>query len=96
MLPAAVSADTKQYLQDQIEQAQKSPDTQMSSTDRVSKLNWDTADLELGQKLQQQHCAPCHQLRGQGTAIGPQLDGAIVRGPSAAGRRYTGTEYERR
>ncbi|MEZ6151585.1 MAG: hypothetical protein R3C09_15830 [Pirellulaceae bacterium] len=83
--PAAVSADTKQYLQDQIEQAQKSPDTQMSSTDRVSKLNWDTADLELGQKLQQQHCAPCHQLRGQGTLIGPQLDGAIVRGPQRLG-----------
>ncbi|MEO8269104.1 MAG: PVC-type heme-binding CxxCH protein [Aureliella sp.] len=81
LLPAAVSAETKQYLQDQIELARQLPDTQLTSTDRISKLNSDTADRELGQKLQQQHCAACHQLRGQGTLIGPQLDGAIVRGP---------------
>ena len=81
LLPAAVSDKTQQYLQDQIDQAHKSPETQLTSADRVGKLNWDKADHELGQKLQQQHCAPCHQLRGQGTLVGPQLDGAIVRGP---------------
>lgn len=85
LLPAAVNAETKQYLQDRIAQAQQSPDTQLTSIDRISKLNWDTADRELGQKLQLQHCAPCHQLRGQGTLVGPQLDGAIVRGPQRLG-----------
>lgn len=81
LLPAAVGAQTKQYLQEQIELAQQAPETLLASADRAAKLNWDQADLELGQKLQQQHCASCHQLRGQGALVGPQLDGAIVRGP---------------
>lgn len=37
------------------------------------------ADLDRGQQLYKQHCANCHQLRGQGLVVGPQLDGASTR-----------------
>ncbi|QEG43749.1 PVC-type heme-binding CxxCH protein [Roseimaritima ulvae] len=35
--------------------------------------------LENGQPLYRQHCAGCHQLRGTGLVVGPQLDGAVAR-----------------
>ncbi|MEM8734888.1 MAG: c-type cytochrome, partial [Planctomycetota bacterium] len=35
--------------------------------------------VEEGRKVFQKHCVNCHQLRGQGKLIGPQLDGAIQR-----------------
>ncbi|WP_162006697.1 PVC-type heme-binding CxxCH protein [Roseimaritima sediminicola] len=34
-----------------------------------------------GLNLFRQHCAACHQLDGQGTVLGPQLDGAVARPP---------------
>lgn len=38
------------------------------------------ADVNLGQKVFQKHCAACHQVAGQGAKIGPQLDGIGIRG----------------
>ncbi len=38
-----------------------------------------TADPARGQALFRQHCAACHQLRGVGETIGPQLDGVLTR-----------------
>ena len=35
---------------------------------------------EAGAKVFQQHCGTCHQVAGQGTRIGPHLDGIGVRG----------------
>ncbi len=40
-----------------------------------------TGDLEKGKLLYTQHCAACHQLRGSGAVVGPQLDGAATRSP---------------
>jgi putative heme-binding domain-containing protein len=37
-------------------------------------------DAFAGAKVFTQHCANCHQIRGQGTAIGPHLDGIGIRG----------------
>lgn len=37
------------------------------------------ANTERGKALYTQHCANCHQLRGQGAVVGPQLDGAASR-----------------
>src|SRR5260221_8366569 len=37
-------------------------------------------DAEAGKLLFTKHCAICHQIGGQGTKIGPQLDGIGVRG----------------
>jgi putative heme-binding domain-containing protein len=34
----------------------------------------------MGKALFTKHCANCHQIAGQGTKIGPQLDGLGVRG----------------
>jgi putative heme-binding domain-containing protein len=38
------------------------------------------ADVEVGQKTFQKHCANCHQIANQGAKIGPQLDGIGIRG----------------
>ena len=37
-------------------------------------------DVAAGAKLFKQHCANCHQVAGEGTKIGPQLDGIGARG----------------
>ena len=37
-------------------------------------------DVEQGQQLFAKHCATCHQVAGQGTIVGPQLDGIGNRG----------------
>jgi putative heme-binding domain-containing protein len=42
-------------------------------------MTLDGARGELGQMLYTRHCANCHQLRGLGTVVGPQLDGAAAR-----------------
>jgi putative heme-binding domain-containing protein len=36
-------------------------------------------DLDNGHRLFSKHCAACHQLRGEGAVVGPQLDGAATR-----------------
>lgn len=36
-------------------------------------------DLSTGKRVFEERCANCHQLRGTGKVIGPQLDGAVVR-----------------
>ncbi|MBL9133868.1 MAG: c-type cytochrome, partial [Verrucomicrobiaceae bacterium] len=38
-------------------------------------------DLETGANVFKMNCAACHQIRGQGGLIGPQLDGIGARGP---------------
>jgi putative heme-binding domain-containing protein len=38
------------------------------------------ADVGLGAKVFETHCAACHQLAGRGARIGPQLDGIGARG----------------
>jgi putative heme-binding domain-containing protein len=42
-------------------------------------LTLDGARRDVGQMLYTRHCANCHQLRGVGTVVGPQLDGAAAR-----------------
>ncbi len=37
------------------------------------------SDSESGRRLYTQHCSACHQLRGEGAVVGPQLDGAVTR-----------------
>ncbi len=39
-----------------------------------------TPDAEAGKLLFTKHCAICHQIGGQGSKVGPQLDGIGVRG----------------
>jgi putative membrane-bound dehydrogenase-like protein len=38
------------------------------------------ADPGLGRKVFEKNCANCHQVRGEGAKIGPQLDGIGIRG----------------
>ncbi len=85
LLPASIDEQTERFLREQMQQAQQLPISQQTATARIGQLNWDTADVELGKKLMQQHCASCHQLRGQGALVGPQLDGTIVRGAQRLG-----------
>ncbi|MGB7327033.1 MAG: PVC-type heme-binding CxxCH protein [Rubripirellula sp.] len=39
----------------------------------------DSGDRDNGKRVYQKHCAVCHQLRGEGAVVGPQLDGATTR-----------------
>lgn len=48
-------------------------------TQRMEAIQGLQGDPSAGGPLFKQHCAACHQLRGTGTVLGPQLDGAIVR-----------------
>lgn len=77
--PRGLAESTREYLQSQIAAAQTQTAPVVDVAERISKLDWSTSQLELGQQLYQQHCAACHQLRGQGAVVGPQLDGAIAR-----------------
>jgi putative heme-binding domain-containing protein len=47
----------------------------------MSKITSHPGDLPNGALLFQKHCAICHQLGGQGSLVGPQLDGIGARGP---------------
>ncbi len=85
LLPSSVDSQTKQFLEAQTQQARQVPVSEQAATARIGQLNWETADMELGKKLMQQHCAACHQLRGEGALVGPQLDGTIVRGAQRLG-----------
>jgi putative heme-binding domain-containing protein len=38
-------------------------------------------DLEVGSNVFKMNCAACHQIKGEGGLIGPQLDGIGARGP---------------
>lgn len=53
------------------------------SNERLQRLQTSIDQLQgsagSGQPLFKQHCAACHQLRGVGVVVGPQLDGAIAR-----------------
>jgi putative heme-binding domain-containing protein len=49
-------------------------------TRRRQRFGTAARDPELGAKVFEKNCMACHQLRGRGARIGPQLDGVAVRG----------------
>ncbi len=71
--------ETKSFLEKQFQLSQTMPSLGESAAQRLAELDLSAADLGQGKQLYQQHCAACHQLRGQGNLVGPQLDGAVVR-----------------
>ncbi len=78
--PQGLSQQTRQYLQSQFDLAAETSSSVGATAERVARLNWSAGDRVQGQQLYQQHCAACHQLHGVGAVVGPQLDGAVVRG----------------
>jgi putative heme-binding domain-containing protein len=50
--------------------------------DRLNAFNKSKPDLARGKELYTKNCAICHKLGGEGTKIGPELDGIGVRGAS--------------
>jgi putative heme-binding domain-containing protein len=78
--PGGLAENSRLFLQTQLELAQTAAEDFPSVSQRIAKLDWSTGDRLLGQHVYQQHCAACHQLRGAGSVIGPQLDGAVARG----------------
>ena len=48
--------------------------------ERQQNFNPTLGARDTGQKVFQQHCAPCHQIEGQGSLVGPQLTGIGNRG----------------
>lgn len=81
--PSSLDAATRDFLDSQFELANSSVSTEatiLARIARVAQADWNAAEANVGQQLFQQHCAACHQLRGVGAVVGPQLDGAVVRG----------------
>ncbi len=50
-------------------------ETQELIDERLANFNPAEASIEKGEQVFVQQCAPCHQIRGEGGNIGPQLDG---------------------
>lgn len=83
--------DVAQAMQPRLSTSQKETIRQLTSdldldasqTQKLVQLrqqvNLDHADINRGKQLYTQHCAACHQLRGEGAVVGPQLDGAATR-----------------
>lgn len=69
----------REALQELQGQLADSTDPTESLESRISKLDLQTADRLTGEKLFETQCANCHQLRGKGKTVCPQLDGAISR-----------------
>ncbi len=80
LLPNALPVETANVLREKIQSASELADTVDTSQARLASSDWSKANLATGQQIFVQHCAVCHQLSGQGGLIGPQLDGAVVRG----------------
>ncbi|MEM9586761.1 MAG: PVC-type heme-binding CxxCH protein [Planctomycetota bacterium] len=63
----------------------RSGPTDQKQTQRLNQLAKNIAtysgDRTTGQQLYKKHCIACHQLRGEGAVVGPQLDGAVARTP---------------
>jgi len=57
----------------------KQLDTLIAS--RVAAFAKAKPDLEVGSNVFKMNCAACHQIKGEGGLIGPQLDGIGARGP---------------
>ncbi len=84
LLPSGLNAELKSQLEEHLAAAAELPSTTVDVGARLASLTanaaWTAATAEAGQQLYTQHCAVCHQLRGTGNLVGPQLDGAVVRG----------------
>jgi len=60
--------------------APASTDLQRLINNRVAAFNPDVAMADRGRAVFEKSCAVCHQIHGQGTVVGPQLDGVGTRG----------------
>jgi putative heme-binding domain-containing protein len=85
LLPAGLSDETKQSLTQQLIDAAALPADTVDVAARLRSLDWNVATLEAGEQVFKQHCIACHKLGSEGSLIGPQLDGAVVRGAERLG-----------
>jgi putative heme-binding domain-containing protein len=61
--------------------AKPQPEIDALIKQRIAAFASGPADIAKGEALFTTHCAACHQIKGQGGLIGPQLDGIGSRGP---------------
>ncbi|QDV24275.1 PVC-type heme-binding CxxCH protein [Aureliella helgolandensis] len=80
LLPAKLAQQDRDALEQLIAAAEKTSTDEDLAAKRLATIDWSQADTAVGKQLFTQHCAICHQLGGEGKLIGPQLDGAVVRG----------------
>lgn len=79
-LRAKSSDDQRQRLETLLSHARPlSAELETRRRQLLTAIDGVAADRSLGQSLYRQHCAACHQLRGVGETIGPQLDGVLSR-----------------
>ncbi len=81
LMPKGLEATTEKKLSELIAQADQLPDTEKKIVqERLAKVDLNHASTEQGQILFEKNCATCHQLKGKGALVGPQLDGVGKRG----------------
>ncbi len=86
-----IDANVRQSLQPRLQEDQQqriealtggldeSQDLALRLSELQQQVRIDQADAVRGKQLYTQHCSACHQLRGEGAVVGPQLDGAATR-----------------
>jgi putative heme-binding domain-containing protein len=75
----ALSADESARFADLKPDAQNDSQRDLFVLQKAQTISQLTPDIAIGKRVFEERCATCHQLRGNGKLIGPQLDGAVVR-----------------
>ncbi|MFN3191886.1 MAG: PVC-type heme-binding CxxCH protein [Aureliella sp.] len=76
-LPSDLDSERMERLKQAIQNARNLPDFDINKIEtQIAKFGSEGED---GEKIYLSHCANCHQLRGKGKLVGPQLDGVINR-----------------
>ncbi len=79
----SMAAKTSPAQQSRIAKLSQSSRPDSRATERLARLQLTlpthVGNNQAGKALFIQHCAACHQLRGEGQVVGPQLDGASAR-----------------
>jgi putative heme-binding domain-containing protein len=80
LLPETLGQEQRQQLQEYFSESEQAGLDTAYVARRLSELDWSVAQASRGHQLFRQLCISCHQLRGEGVTVGPQLDGAVHRG----------------
>ncbi len=79
----AINPKLSEALLDQVRKLTEGISADTKANETLSLLQTEVSALQgnhqNGHRLYVKHCAACHQLRGEGAVIGPQLDGAMTR-----------------
>jgi putative heme-binding domain-containing protein len=81
LIPITLASEDAKRMLALVEQADLLPDTEKKVVqERLGKLDLNNASIDQGKVLFEKNCVACHQLKGKGLLVGPQLDDVGKRG----------------